>query len=104
MDAPTVLKVQIYGVANTNSGRFLHQTKANQSLENILKDIFSGNNPCITAGKILELTGNDSSNGCLVSQCSSAEFGSMNEDAVTQVMDSVKASAKVKLSNVTEWR
>ena len=58
MDEFTVLKVQTFGVSNTKGGLFLHQTKSNNSLQDISTEIFLGNKPCITVAKILELTGN----------------------------------------------
>ena len=57
MDAFTVLKVQIIGVLNTKTDWFLHQTNTSNSLENILTEIFEGNNPCFPFATLLELTG-----------------------------------------------
>ena len=59
------------------SGWFLHQTKSNNSLQDSLTEIFSGNNPCIT-----ELTRNE---------VSPSDF-ECNTDVV-HIMDSVKFTA-----------
>ena len=53
-----ILKIKIFGV-DTNTGWFLHQTRCGQSLKNIVGEIFSGINPCITKAKVVELTGHD---------------------------------------------
>ena len=56
----TILKVRVFGVDNTSTNWFFHQAKANQSLESIIEDIFSGSSSCVgDDGKIKELTGLD---------------------------------------------
>ena len=90
MDGFTVLKVQRFGISNTKSGWFLHQTKSNNLLQDILTEISSENNPCITVTKILELTDNEVSP-------SGAEF---NTDVV-HIVDTVNGTCKVKVNN--DW-